>query len=513
MSAVTVSWVVLCLYLLAIFWITYYAWRKVEAEKTLEEFYVAGRSLGTWVVSFSFFATLFSTSAFIGGGGTGFLMGFQWPAYFTLFNVIFAVAAWVFIAPRLRKYTEKLGAITIPQFFELRYDSKMAKIVASLIIIVFFEYHLISIYKGSGNVFQEMLGISYLSGIILMAVPVIIYTYLGAFRAVALTDLIQGVIMVVGMFLLFGLVLSFVGGWSHGIAAIKSLSLPGGVSGEALTKMGGYGPPPVRAAGQVIPFILSISFAICLANMSAPQLIIRFCAARNQAVIRNGMILTPLLVGLFSFTVYSVGPFAWLIIPKIAGPAAVTTYLKDPDLVIPFVVVKLFPPGVGALLLAAIVAAGMSTLNSYLILLGSTIAGDVIRTLKPTMPERTLVLLTRIMIVVVAIIPILGAINPPGIIVTIVGLAFSVITSAFVAPLVFGLYWRGSTGTAAWVSMVVATVTCIVWQLKYYPVYWIYPVVPGLAVSVPIFVLVSLLTRKPPEEVVSMVGGRESLRV
>ena len=368
----------------------------------------------------------------------------------------------------MRDYTEKLRSLTIPDFFEFRYNSKMSRIIAASIIIVFFEFYMISIYKGAGNLFQEMLGVSYITGILITIIPVMVYTAMGGFRSVTVTDLIQGVIMFVGAIALFFLTMHYVGGWSAGIEQIKSMTLLGKVPGEALTKLGGFGPPPILKAGMMVPFIFSLTFAISIAQIASPQLVIRFYAAKDQKVISRGMILGPLIIGVFGLAVFSVGPFAWLVIPDYVPADQIMNYLKDPDLVIPFMVMKLFPAGAGAFLLTAIVAAAMSTINSLLLVLATSLGRDIIHAIKPDMEELKVVSITRSMTFVLAIIPLIAAINPPGIIVTIVGVAFSVITAAFLAPLVLGLYWKGGTGTAAWISMIVATIVCIIWYLKYY---------------------------------------------
>ncbi len=503
--AYEISWVVLVVYILAMLYIGYWSWKKT---KTLEDYYIAGRQLGPWIIAFSFFGTYFSTAAFLGGGGAGFLFGFQWSAYLAFFHILFAILAWWLIAPRMRIYSEKLKALTIPDFFEFRYNSKLARLVASVIIIIFFEFYMISIYKGAGNLFQEMLGVSYLTGILITVIPVIIYTAMGGFRSVAVTDLIQGCIMFFGAILLFLLVMSYVGGWSEGIARLEEMKLLGKVPGTALTTLGGFGPPPILKAGMMVPFILSLTFAISIAQLSSPQLIIRFYAAKDERVISRGMILGPVLIGIFALTVFSIGPFAWLIIPELVPKDQLMTYLKDPDLVVPFLVVNLFPPVVNAIILTAIVAAAMSTINSLLLVLATSLGRDILQVVKPDLKEDTVVSITRVMSFVFAFIPLLLAINPPGIIVTIVGVSFSVITAAFLAPLVLGLYWKGGTGTAAWVSMVVATIVCVLWYIYYYRVYWIYPVVPGLLVSVPLFILLSLVTKKPPQEVVELLDKR-----
>ena len=473
-------------------YIGYWGWRTT---KNIEDYFVAGRQLGPWVLSFSFFATLFSTAAMLGGGGSGFQMGFQWTAYLIFFNAVSALIAWYVIGPRLKSYVDKAKSLTIPDFFEIRYGSRIARVVAAVIIIIFFEFYMISIYKGCGNLFQEMLHVPYVVGILISVVTVMIYTSIGGFKAVTLTDLIQGIMMLGGTILLFVLIMFHIGGWSSGVEQLRNLTLVGNIPGTALLESGKMGPTPIVKAGKMLPFVVSLAFAIAVAQISSPQLLIRFYGARDQRALSRGMIIAPLIIGIFCFTMYSCGPFAWLVIPKMAGAQAVSTYLKDPDLVVPFLINKLFPPVLGAFMLSAIVAAAMSTINSLLLVLATSLGKDILQVISPRTSERAILNTTRLMGVVFAIIPLLLAIKPPGIIVTIVGLSFSVITAAFLVPLVFGLFWSGGTGLAAWVSMVVATGTCIIWQLVYYPVYWIYPVVPGLIASAVAFLVVSVISK------------------
>ena len=502
MAQQTITWVFMVAYVLIMLWLGLKGYRE---SKTLEGFFLAGRKLGPWIISFSFFATLLSTSAFLGGGGTGFLLGFAWPAYLLMFNIIFAIIPWVFIAPRMRVFTEKMKSITIPDFFSFRYENQTVRVVASIIILIALEFNMIASYKASGNLLQVLLNVPYVIGILIFLIPVVVYVTIGGFKAVAWTDFIQGVLMLAGGILLFILVLNQVGGWSKGIAEISNLQLMGKTPGKALLELGGFGPPPIMKAGKVAVFTLSLTFAICAANLGLPHLIVRFYAARNLNVIRKGMVITPIIIGLFVFTVYSVGPFAWLIIPKYVAAGELVQFLKDPDLVVPFLIQKLFPLGLDAFLMVTIIAAGQSTISSVIMVLVSALGRDIVQVVKPKLEEKRLLTISRWATLVLGILPLLFAINPPGIIVVIVGTAFSVIGSAFTAPLFIGLYWRGATAAGAWISMILATITCVWWHFTYYQQLWIYPIVPGLIVGILSFLIVSRFTGKPSENVLAMI--------
>ena len=208
---------VLAAYLIAVILIGFYEYRRT---KGILDFYLAGKRLGALIVSFSFFATYFSTAAFLGGGGFGFLAGFQWSAFLTFFHILFAILAWMVIAPPMKKIADKYGALTIPELFRSKLGV-MSQIIAALIILAFFELYMVSIYKGAGNLLQVMLSIDYTTGLVITAVVVTIYTAIGGFRAVAMTDLIQGILVFVGGIDLFAALSSSSGGLGSEMEALS----------------------------------------------------------------------------------------------------------------------------------------------------------------------------------------------------------------------------------------------------------------------------------------------------
>ncbi len=466
--------VVFVAYIILMVLIGIYEYRRT---KGLIDFYLAGKNLGVLVVSFSFFATYFSTAAFLGGGGFGFLAGFQWSAFLTLFHIIFAIAAWILIAPPMKKLADKHGALTIPELFKMKYG-KLAQVIAALVILFFFQFYMISIYKGAGNLFEVMLNLDYKTGLIITGVVVMLYTAIGGFRAVVMTDLIQGLLILFGGIALFVTLMIYLGGPINAMNSLQSFN--GIINGKDLFEFGKLAPPPIMKAGMVIPFILSLTFAISVAQLASPQLVVRFIAARDERVIAKGMVLTPLIIGLFAICVFSIGPFGWLIIPHYDDPIK---YMKNPDLVVPFIAMKLFPIGLSALLLTAVIAAAMSTINSLLHILATSFVRDLIQ-VGVKISDDLALKLTRLSVFVFALLPLILAVNPPGYIVVIVGLSFSVITATFLIPLVAALYLEKPSKIPAITSMIAAVIVSIAWYLFCYKVYWIYPVVPGLIASV-----------------------------
>lgn len=460
-------------YLVAMVAIGIYEYRRTRG---LIDYYIAGRRLGAGFVAFSFFATYFSTAAFLGGGGTGFILGFQWSAFLSFFHILFALLAWMVIAPPMRRIAEREGILTIPELLASRFG-KGAQMIAAVVILFFFEMYMISIYKGASNLLQVMLGMDYVTGLLITAIVVVIYTAVGGFRAVVTTDFIQGVIILLGGVALFAALLHSLGGL-EAFEKLANVEIYGGMKGEALFEFGKLAPPPVMKAGMVVPFVLSLTFAISVAQLASPQLVVRFIAARDDRVIARGMILTPLLVGVFALCVFSVGPFGWLVIPEDKIPIA----LKDVDLVVPMIAMRVFPESVNAILLTAIIAAAMSTINSLVHVAATAFSRDLLANVVK-MSERAQLNVTRLAVFVFALLPLLPAVKPFGWIVEIVGISFSVITSAFLVPILAALYGRASSAAAV-ASMLAAVAVCGVWYYYFYRIYWIYPVVPGLAASI-----------------------------
>ncbi len=477
---------VLVAYLALMVIIGIYEYRRTRG---LLDFYLAGRRLGTLLVSFSFFATYFSTAAFLGGGGFGFIAGFQWSAFLTFFHVLFAILAWMIIAPPMRRIAEEVGALTIPEIFAKRFG-KLSQLIAAGVIVFFFELYMVSIYKGAGNLLQVMLGIDYVAALVVTAAIVTIYTAIGGFRAVVVTDLIQGLLILIGGVALFATLLISLGG-VEAIENLRHVQIFAGMSGEALFEFGKLAPPPIMKAGAVIPFILSLTFAISIAQLASPQLVVRFVAARDERVIAHGMILTPLIIGIFAICVFSIGPFGWLVIPKYAD---VKDFLKNPDLVVPFIAMKMFPVGVNALLLTATVAAAMSTVNSLVHVTATSFVRDILQNVSK-LSENAALRLTRFMVFVFALLPVIFAVKPFGVIVEIVGLSFSVITATFLIPVLAALYAKKPSSAAISASMIAAVVTCAVWYRYLFKTYFIYPVIPGLVASAIAYGIFRLLER------------------
>ncbi|PCN50508.1 sodium:proline symporter [Candidatus Geothermarchaeota archaeon ex4572_27] len=385
--------------------------RGYGVSKSMVGYFLAGRGLGAWVLAFSFMATYFSAASFLGGGGTTYLFNLGFGAWLTAWHVIGVALAWALVAERLFKYAERANIISIPDFIEHRYQSRAAKIVAAVVIIFLFTLYLTSVYKGGAIVMATLLGTSYAVGLLLLAIPVLIYIGLGGLRAAALNNLILGALMLVAAMLTFGYVMSAVGGWSAGLAALKAMTIKAQfgeklvqLPGALWLRMDGMGPPPAMKVGMVPALIMSIAFSISIAQVALPNLLMQFYAARDVRVINYGRIIGPLAVSIYAILMFSLGAFCHLILDPKLSPVEVAKLLKDVDWVMPKVIMVLAPAGVRGLILAAVVAASMSTLAVTFIVLSAALVRDIIQTAKPDVAESRLVALARASPIIFAVI-------------------------------------------------------------------------------------------------------------
>ncbi len=457
--------------------------------KRAVDFLLSGKTLGPIVLSFSYTITYFSSAAFLGGGGMGFLVGFQWSTFLFFFHVLFAVLSWVLIAPRLKRFTDNSRSLTVSEFLGTRFSSRALQVISALIFIVFMEFYMISIFKGAGSIIQVILGVPYVQALLIIAVPAVIYASIGGFKGNVMVGLLQGVIMIASAVVLFGATIAASGGWEGAIARLSGMTLGNGIAGSFLTQFPGPASSAVSNAGATLAYVLSLTFAISFAQMTSPHMVVQFYSAKSEKVLRFGKGLAPLLICVFAFAVFFLGPFGWLIIND---PASLTMAMGNPDLVIPFMAVSLFGSTLGSFLLIAILAAAMSTLAPVCIMLSGAFTRDVLSSFNIKASEGRSVTLLRAFTIAFGVVPLILAINPPDVIVGIVGVAFSVLSSAFFAPIIAGLYLKRVSRSAALASIISASVVCIVWHFVFYSTYFIYPIVPGLVAGVLAYVIFSL---------------------
>ncbi|MFQ5737800.1 MAG: sodium/proline symporter [Acidobacteriota bacterium] len=458
--------------------------RRVRSRR---DYFIARGKLGPATVGFSFSATQMSGSTYMGGVGTERLLGYN----FSPGGVSSASAPWfayILLGNRLRRIAGRLRCATLVDVLEARYYSKSAGLVATVIMLVAFVPIIAAQFKAAGNVFEVLLGLPYLAALLLFGGTVVLYTILGGMYAVAWTDLVQGIIMIVGFAILAPTAVAAAGGFAEMHRQFALLS-PGGISF--------VGNKP--ALWVVSSFLVWGFFQIG----GSPASVTRFLIPKDDRTLKGAMAYSVLFQS-----------FIYLCATLIAISSAVLLpELQRSDLTVPTLVSQLLPPALGGIIVAAILGATMSTIDSILLLAGSLVVENVyVKFLGQEIDERRGVVLARRVTLLIGVLGLVVAIHPPAAILWIVTIAFSLMASAFTFPFLLGLWWPRTTREGGIAGMVGGALACVFWYLVSYLEYhsfhnWIggiWPAIFGPFVSLILVVLVSRLTKPPPPPVMEI---------
>ena len=462
-----------------------YAWRK--STSNVSEFMLGGRQLSPPVAALSAGASDMSGWMLMGLPGAIYLSGFS-AAWIAVGLLAGAWANYRLVAPRLRVYTELAGdAVTIPQFLEKRFDdqSRRLRVLASLVIVVFFTLYTSAGLVAGGTLFEASFGVDYTAGLLLTAAVVIAYTLFGGFLAVSLTDFVQGCIMFAALVLVPIVTIASLGGWSAAEATVLSQHP------DYLSWFSG-----VTALGLVS------SLAWGLGYFGQPHIIVRFMAVRSLRDMS-----TTRRIGMSWMLVTVIGS----VLCGVAGLAYVTRTglaLDDPETVFIVLSQTLFNPYVTGFLLAAILAAIMSTISSQLLVSSSSLTEDFYKTFfRREASEKELVLVGRLATLAVALVAIGLALDRSSNILSLVGNAWAGFGAAFGPVILLSLHWKRMTAPAALAGIVSGAATVLVWLYAPFtiagaaPSETIYEIVPGFIVSLVVAVMVARFSKPPSPEV------------
>ena len=467
-------------------------------------FVLGGRSVGPWLTAFAYGTSYFSAVIFVGYAGQfGWKFGVA-STWIGLGNAfIGSLLAWVILGRRTRVMTQHLESKTMPDFFGNRFNSQALKIAASCITFLFLIPYTASLYNGLSRLFAMAFpGIDYSVCVIVMAVLTAIYVLVGGYMATAINDFIQGIIMLFGIVAVILAVLNDNGG------------LMGAMEGLAHSEQGGWEFTSFLGADPL--FLLFVVLLTSLGTWGLPQMVGKFYSIRNEEDIKKGIVISTVFAIIVAGGCYFLGGFGRLydIDPTAPGVGF--------DAIVPQMLSTLSPIII-AIVIVLVLSASMSTLSSLVLTSGSTITLDFIAPLRKRSNEKSNMLLIRafiaIFIIISAVIAIYQAKSPNLFIAQMMGVSWGALAGAFLAPFLYGLYWKGTTkaGVVAsfifgvameifqlvvslgWVSVAEVPVLGFVFQNSLYS--GVFAMVGGLII-VPI---VSLLSKKTlPEGVDKM---------
>lgn len=472
------------IYLIFMLVVGIYFYRKTH---DLSDYILGGRGLNYWVTALSAQASDMSGWLLLGLPGAAYLAGLEaiWIAVGlgvgTYFN-------WKYTARRLRYYTEAAGdSLTLSDYLENRFKDKsnLLRLVSSVFILAFFLIYTASGLVAGGKLFGTVFGLDYRLAVVIGAMTVIVYTFLGGFMAVSWTDFFQGSLMFLAIIFVPLAALVSLGGWQASVASIEAIN-PEMLS--PLTALDG-------SALSAMAVISSLAWGF--GYFGQPHILSRFMAIKSPEEISKSRKVAMVWVSISLVGATFVGLLGAALLPgALQGPAVENVFM--------ILVNLLFHPWIAGVFLAAILAAIMSTADSQLLVTASAISQDLYRPFfRPEASQKELVWVGRLTVVVVALIALVIALDPNNKVLDLVAYAWAGFGATFGPAIIFSLYWKKMTRKGAIAGMVTGGLTALIWQQLSGGIFDLYEIVPGVLLASLAIVLVSYLSEAVSPEVLA----------
>jgi sodium/proline symporter len=478
MSDQVFIFIALGLYFAAMLLIGYLAFRRTTDH---EDYMLGGRNLPPWVAALSAGASDMSGWLVMGLPGAIYLSGLI-EAWIAIGLTIGAYLNWLLVAPRLRAYTQvSRNSITVPSFFEnrLRDSSRMLRILAGVVILVFFTLYISSGMVAGGVFFESSFNSDYLLGMMLVAGVTLLYTLFGGFLGASFTDVVQGLMMLIALIVVPVAAVIAVGGFSEVGASLDALAP------DHLSLIGGS----AITGGTILAIVSALAWG--LGYFGQPHIIVRFMALRNPGEAKSAR-----RIGM-TWMIISLAGAVFSGIVGIAYMAQKGIDLANPETVVLVMSQTLLHPFVAGLILAAVLAAIMSTISSQLIVASSALVEDLFKVVKKEPSPKLLVLLGRLTVLGVGVIAALLALVPNDTILGLVSFAWAGFGAAFGPLILLSLFWRKLTNWGALAGMFVGAVGVFVWKAVWPEMY---ELLPSFICATLVAVIVSLITHRDGSE-------------
>lgn len=471
-------------YLILMLAIGYYAYLRTSNSS---DYFLGGRSLGPWPAALSAGASDMSGWLLLGLPGYAFAAGLEslWLAGGLLLGTW---ANWLFTAKRLRTYSIIANdSLTLPEFFANRFqdNSRLLQVISAFFILLFFLFYTSSGLVAGGKLFETVFGMDYSIAVIVGTICVVSYTLFGGFLAVSWTDLVQGLLMAAALMIVPVMVMQMDGGWSAMFNSLDELNP------QLLTVFN-------DSDGNALSWISIVSLAAWgLGYFGQPHILARFKAARSNEEIPTARRIAVIWSGLSMAGAVGVG---------LAGLVYVNGHmsgnLADGEKIFMVLVNAAFHPVIAGILLAAILAAIMSTADSQLLVSSSALAEDFYKKLlRPHAGQKEIVNVGRAAVLVLSVVALMLAFNPDSSVLGLVSYAWAGFGAAFGPALLLSLYWPRMTRNGALAGIIVGALTVVVWKQLSGGIFDLYEIVPGILFATLAVVLVSLFSAEPHADI------------
>lgn len=450
----------------------------------VKEYFIGSRALGGFVLAMTTIATYGSVSSFVGGPGQAWLVGWGW-VYMAVVQVTALVLLYGIVGKKLALVSRRIDAVTVIDVIRARYRSDALANASAVIVVLFFAATMVAQFVGGAKLFEAVTGYSYLVGLALFGVAVILFTTIGGFRGVAVTDALCGIAMLVGILVLAVGILSAGGGYGSIMDTIR-VNHP-----EMLEPFGGGQMPATLYFTQ---WLLVGVFTFVL-----PQSMVRCMGFRDTKALRGAMIMGTVIIGIMMIGVTSLGVLAAGVLD-----GSLADYGSSVDNIIPATIARTLPPWLAGIAIIGPIAASISTVSSLLIASSSAIIKDVYihhveqRGGQPR--EKVIAISSQVVTLGIGVLVFVLAVVPPDVIWKINMFAFGGLETAFFWVMACGLFWKRAGKTGALLSMVGGTASYCICMAAGFKVFGLHQIVIGIAVAGVLMVAGSLLEKRPPEE-------------
>lgn len=411
----------------------------------VDDFVLGGRSVGPWLTAFAYGTSYFSAVVFVGYAGQ---FGWKYGTASTWIGIgnalIGSLLAWVILGRRTRVMTNHLKSSTMPDFFGSRFDSNSLKIMASAISFVFLVPYTASVYNGLSRLFEMAFNVPYSVCVIVMAALTGLYVIMGGYVATAINDFIQGIIMLFGIVAIILAVLNTQGGFINAIREMSEIESDVAITlGQKGAFTSFFGPDPMNLLGVVI--------LTSLGTWGLPQMVHKFYTIKDEKSIRTGTIISTIFALVVAGGSYFLGGFGRLF----DGAAIYNENGKIVyDAIVPHMLSNLSNILIG-IIIVLVLSASMSTLSSLVLTSSSTLTLDFIKgTIYKDMNEKKQLGIMRAFIVFFIVVSVVLALDPPVFIAQLMAISWGALAGSFLAPFLYGLYWKGVTKAAVWASFI-----------------------------------------------------------
>ncbi len=477
-------------------------WCSKRANKSTDDYFLGGRTLGPWVSAMSAEASDMSGWLLMGLPGLAYWNGLASAGWTAIGLALGTYLNWLIVSKRLRRYSERVDAITIPDYFSNRFheEKPILLVIASLLIIVFFTPYAGSCLMACGKLFAALFDLPYTAMVIVAALFVLVYTFLGGFLGESVSDFMQAIVMVIALVVVLTLGIAQAGGFSAVIENAKnipgywSLLTSATPTGEVVDNVATFGAP-----SNIAGITIASGLAWGLGYFGMPQVLLRFMAIRSDKELTLARRVAQIWVMISLAAAIIIG-----IVGRALYPLAYTSN-ADAENIFILMATSLLPALIAGLVCAGILAASISSSDSYLLISASALSKNIYKgILRKNATDKEVMWVTRGILIAITLFAMIVATGGNQVIFTIVDFAWAGLGATFGPLLLFTLFWKKTTYPAAVAGMVTGGVTVLVWNFfisKLGGIFAIYELLPAFILSSAVILVVSLLTGEPSDKI------------